>query len=134
MKRITLRCSDWLHAALTQKGRAEGESLNETILAILENAILTASVDEYLADIWYGELTRYCLIRSGDRYAFCWGADTFPTDEDLVPTVNVELQEEGIMWFTTVEGAKGAAAECFAAVEQDGEDMTEFREAFGLSD
>jgi hypothetical protein len=134
MKRITLRCSDWLHAALTQKGRAEGESLNETILAILENAILTAHIDEYLADIWLGAITCYCLIRSGDRFAFVWGADTFPTEENLVPAVNVELADEGIMWFTTVEGARGAAAEAFAALEQDGEDMTEFREAFGLPD
>jgi len=134
MKRTVIRLPDWLHAALTQKGRQEEASLNQTMGGILEAAILTARVDEHLADIWYGDVTRYCLIRSGDRFAFVWGADTFPTEEGMVPTVNVELADEGIMWFSTIEGAKGAAAECFAAVEQDGEDMTEFREAFGLSD
>ena len=63
-----------------------------------------------------------------------WGADTFPTEENLVPAVNVELADEGIMWFTTVEGARGAAAEAFAALEQQGEDVTDLREAFGLPD
>ena len=132
MKRITLRCSDWLHEALTQKGRQEGASLNETMVSILEAGILTAYIDEYLADIWLGEITRYCLIRSGNRFAFVWGVDTFPADEGLVPAVNVELQEGGIMWSSTLEGAKGAAAEAFAALEQQGEDVTDLREAFGL--
>jgi len=104
------------------------------MVSILEAGILTAYIDEYLADIWLGELTRYCLVRSGDRYAFVWGGDTFPTEENLVPIVNVELAEEGIAWFATIEGAKGAAAECFAALEQQGEDVTDLREAFGLSD
>ena len=131
MKRTDIRLPLWLHEALTQKGRAAGETLNQTMVDILASAILTAHADEYLADSWLGEFTRYCLIRSGDRFAFCWGADTFPT-ADLVPTVNVELQEEGIMWFSTLEGAKGAAAECFAALEQQGEDVADLREAFGL--
>jgi hypothetical protein len=134
VKRITLRCSDWLHEALTNKGRQEGASLNQTMVATLEAAILTAHIDEYLADIWLGELTRYCLVRSGDRFAFVWGADTFPTDDDLIPVTNVELAEEGIMWFATIEGARGAAAEAFAALEQQGEDVADLREAFGLSD
>jgi hypothetical protein len=133
MKRTDIRLPDWLHEALTQKGRAEGASLNETMVSILEAGILTAHADEYLADIWLGDVTRYCLIRSGERYAFVWGADTFPTEENLVPAVNVELADEGIMWFSTIEGAKGAAAEAFAALEQQGEDVTDLREAFGLS-
>jgi hypothetical protein len=133
MKRTVIRLPDWLHAALTQKGRQEGASLNQTMVATLEAAILTAHIDEYLADIWLGAITCYCLIRSGERYAFVWGADTFPTEEGMVPAVNVELADEGIMWFTTVEGARGAAAEAFAALEQQGEDVTDLREAFGLS-
>jgi len=134
MKRTDIRLPLWLHEALTQKGRAAGESLNQTMVDILASAILTAHIDEYLADIWLGEITRYCLIRSAGRYAFVWGVDTFPADEGLVPAVNVELQEGGILWFSTVEGAKGAAAEAFAALEQQGEDVADLREAFGLPD
>ena len=95
---------------------------------------LTARIDDYLANTWLGEITRYCLIRSGDRFAFCWGGNTFPTEENLVPAVNVELQEEGILWSSTIEEARGAAAEAFAALEQQEEDVTGLREAFGLSD
>lgn len=93
---------------------------------------LTARIDGYLADTWLGEITRYCLIRSGNRYAFCWSAGTIPTEENLVPAVNVESADEGIMWFTTIEEARGAASEVFAALEQQGEDITNLREAFGL--
>jgi len=132
MKRTDIRLPEWLHEALTKKGQQEGKSLNQTMVATLEAAILAAHADEYLADIWYGDVTRYCLVRSGDRFAFVWGTGTFPTEENLVPAVNVELQEEGIMWFSTIEGAKGAAAEAFAALEQQGEDVTDLREAFGL--
>lgn len=132
MKRTDIRLPDWLHEALTKMGQQEGKSLNQAMVDILEAGILTAHADEYLADIWYGELTRYCLIRSAGRYAFVWGADTFPTDDDLIPVTNVELAEEGIMWFATIEGARGAAAEAFAALEQQGEDVTDLREAFGL--
>lgn len=134
MKRTEVRMPDWLHEALMQRGQQEGKSLNEIMVSTLEGTILTVHVhiDEYLADIWLGELTRYCLIRSGERYAFVWGGDIFPTEEGMVPAVNVELADEGIMWFTTIEGAKGAVAECFAALEQQGEDVTDLREAFGL--
>ncbi len=48
------------------------------------------------------------------------------------PSVDVELQKEGVKWFSTTEGARGAAADTFAAMEQNGESVTDLRQAFGL--
>lgn len=131
MKRAEIRLENWLHEALTQKGRKENKSLNQTMVDILEKNILSTHIDKYIADTWHGELTRYCLIHANGKYAFVWSSTgTFPTEKGIVPCVNVELAEEGIQWFFTIEGARGAAAEVFAALQKQGESVDELCDLF----
>lgn len=82
--------------------------------------------------MWFGEIARYALVRSENRYAFVWSSSTFPTSDDLIPGVDVQLQEEGIKWFNTSEGACSAAAEAFVALEQQGTCVADLWQAFGL--
>lgn len=120
MQRLGLRVPAWVHAALTEKARIEGESLNTLVVETLEIALRTESV-EVLESYWLGELTQYIIAKSANgRYAFVWTDGVFADPEtDLLPAVNVDDGENGVTWCLTWEGVIEAVTVVTDALPED---------------
>jgi len=68
-------------------------------------------IDEMMYDFEYGEVTRYCIVRAGDRYAVVWSAWEWPTEDGEVPAEDIPGGESGIEWHDTMAAAVGAMKE-----------------------